>query len=113
MSARLPGRMRQGCSSPGDGVWHREDPGDPGVGVQRIRKSALDIFGHFVFFDAGFESAVIFEYFRVPISIQQFAPPNSYASPTNSCRIILNNRIQCYRTDKIRAADGSNTCICN
>ena len=40
MSTRLPGRMRQGRSSHRDGLWHWEDPSDPGVGVECVRKGA-------------------------------------------------------------------------
>ena len=40
MPARLPGRMRQRCSGRRDGVWHREDAGDQGVGVECVRKGA-------------------------------------------------------------------------
>ena len=40
MPARLLGRMRQGCSNRRDGLWHWEDEGDPGVGVECIRKGA-------------------------------------------------------------------------
>ena len=33
--------MRQGCSSHRDGLWHWEDPGDPGVGVECVRKVCM------------------------------------------------------------------------